>query len=211
MDDAASAPPDAGLPFHTRPMREEDLDEVLVIERASFPNPWPASAFRYDLHRTDYAYYLVALPRHTAAPPAEPAPATRRLRFFVRPWSPRAGILGYVGLWQLVDEAHICNIAVAPTARGRGVGELLLLRAIQAGGERGMATATLEVRVSNRVAQNLYVKYGFEVVGRRRRYYSDNGEDALIMSTGMITSPEYRYTLQKLEEALAERMQAAGQ
>jgi ribosomal-protein-alanine N-acetyltransferase len=213
MDDAADAGvrTDVDLPFVTRPMLEDDLDEVLVIERASFPNPWPASAFRHDLQRTDYATYLVATPRRPPAVVADPAPSSRWTRFFsARPPARCAGILGYVGMWQLVDEAHICNIAVAPAARGRGVGELLLLRVIQAGGERGMATATLEVRVSNHVAQNLYVKFGFEVVGRRRRYYSDNGEDALIMSTGLITSPEYRYTLRKLEETLVERMRAAG-
>jgi len=190
-------------------MREEDLDEVMVIERASFPNPWPASAFRYDLERADYACYLVATPRRPPAVVAEKSPP-HWARLFYRPPAPPAHIVGYVGFWQLVDEAHICNIAVAPAARGQGIGELLLLRAIRAAIARGMSLATLEVRVSNAVAQNLYRKYGFEVAGRRRRYYSDNGEDALIMSTGRINSPEYLYTLDKLEAALTARMLGRG-
>jgi len=202
----------ADIPYVTRPMKLDDIDEVIVIERASFPSPWPASAFRYDLLRTDYAYYLVVVPRQApAAVRREPAPAASSLwqRLWRRePAAPPAGIVGYVGFWLLVDEAHICNIAVAPQWRGRGLGELLLLRAIQAAGERGMAVATLEVRVGNTVAQNLYRKFGFEVVGQRKHYYSDNGEDALIMTTGLLNSPTYQHTLRSLERELTARLRA---
>jgi len=201
---------DPQFPFVTRPMQESDLDEVLVIERASFSNPWPASAFRYDLGRADYAYYMVVTPRQPAPAMVDAPPATGWTRFFGRrPAAPLAGILGYVGFWLLVDEAHICNIAVAPAQRGRGLGELLLLRTIQAAEQKGMLMVTLEVRVSNIAAQKLYVKFGFEVVGRRRRYYSDNGEDALIMSTGLITSPQYHRTLDNIAKALYERLKSA--
>ena len=92
-------------------------------------------------------------------------------------------MLGYAGLWLLIDEAHISTIAVAPEWRGRGLGELLLASLLERAISIGADVATLEVRASNLVAQNLYRKYRFTVVGVRKGYYTDNFEDALVMTT----------------------------
>ena len=154
------------ISYLVRRMDLEDLDEVLAIERATFPLPWPASAFRYDLTRNEHAHYFVATPRRPL--PVENAPSIgRRWWRSVRRDEPARSrtILGYTGYWSLVDEAHIANLAVAPAWRGRGLGELLLIRVLDHAVEMGLNVATLEVRVGNRVAQQLYRKYGFEVVG----------------------------------------------
>jgi [ribosomal protein S18]-alanine N-acetyltransferase len=194
-------------PYLVRPMRLEDLDEVLRIEQASFPVPWPASAFRYDLTKNHYAYYFVAARRA----PLTDRPADAGLKsFWQRLWSgdtsSAAPILGYIGYWCLVDEAHIANIAVAEDWRGRGLGELLMIAVLDHALAQGMTVVTLEVRVSNQVAQALYQKFGFVVAGNRRRYYSDNGEDALIMTTEPIASEPYQARLAELKRALADRL-----
>lgn len=157
------------LAVEIRPMRVEDIPAVLDIEARALPRPWPPGALRHEIEANPQAAYFVA-----------------RLR------SEAGRVVGYAGLWMQVDEAHISMIAVDPTLQRRGVGEQLLLRladhALAAGAER----LTLEVRASNRAAQALYARYGFEVVGRRERYYSDNNEDALIMTTGPIREAAWR-------------------
>jgi ribosomal-protein-alanine N-acetyltransferase len=141
----------------------------------------------------------------------EPKPVSwlnRLLRTTPPSPSPSGPVLGYAGFWALVDEAHLANIAVAPEWRGRGLGELLLVTVIDRAVELGLAVVTLEVRVSNLRAQKLYRKYGFEVVGERRHYYSDNGENAYIMTTGIITSAAYQRRLAELKEALHAKLRA---
>ncbi len=106
--------------------------------------------------------------------------------------------MGYLGLWYMVDEAHIVAIATHPAYRRRGIGERLLARALELARERDAKTVTLEVRVSNEPAQRLYEKYGFRRVGLRPRYYTDNGEDALIMTTPPLDDPAYEELLEHL-------------
>ena len=106
----------------------------------------------------------------------------------------------------MVDEAHISTIATMREWRGRGIGELLLVAMIDEAQSLGAEKVTLEVRVSNLVAQNLYRKYGFKVEGRRRRYYSDNGEDALIMTTPPLYEEAYEQMLGKLKQSLLARL-----
>ena len=120
-------------------------------------------------------------------------------------------VVGYGGIWLTVDEGHITTIATAPEVRGQGVGELVLNGLIDAARDLGASLLTLEVRVSNMVAQNLYLKYGFEAKGTRRRYYTDNNEDALIMWAGPITSPAYQQRLHELRMQLAERLRAQAE
>ena len=115
---------------------------------------------------------------------------------------PRPPIIGFAGIWLMVDEAHLVTIAVAPGQRGKGLGELLLVTMIDLACILGATVMTLEVRVSNHVAQSLYRKYGFKNEGVRRRYYSDNGEDALIMTTDNLTSASYQAHYQELKRAL---------
>src|SRR5205085_12524748 len=118
-------------------------------------------------------------------------------------------IVGYSGIWVMTDEAHVTTIASHPEMRGRGVGELLLVSLIHRATEIGARWMTLEVRASNMVAQNLYRKYTFKEMGIRRRYYSDNGEDALVMWTDALDSDSFLETLEQNERQLAERLGSA--
>ena len=115
-------------------------------------------------------------------------------------------IVGYAGLWLMVDEAHITTFAVAPRHRRQGIGQVMLLHLLGLAESVGASVATLEVRVSNTSAQRLYQKYGFRPVGVRTRYYTDNNEDALIMTTDELTSPGMRHRVARLATALADRL-----
>jgi len=187
----------ASVPFRLDPMRWEDIPEVMEIERRAFSMPWPMRAYEQELLRNPNAHYLVLRPREVrAAAPVLPPP--------------RWPILGYGGFWLVPDEAHISTIAIDTPWRGRGLGELTFLALVEEAIARGANLITLEVRVSNTVAQNLYRKYGLEVVGRRPRYYRDNNEDALVMSLEGARSPAYRERLEALKARLWARLQSAG-
>ncbi len=157
------------------PMTTADIAAVLEIERRSFPTPWPRDAYVHELDHNRTAVYLVA----------------RRDEV----------IAGYAGMWVVMDEAHITTIAVDPPVRGQGIGERLLIGLIDRARERGARWIQLEVRRSNIVAQSLYRKYGFRDVGIRRHYYSDNGEDALVMWTGNIWEEESQQRYKALRAA----------
>ena len=138
-----------------RRMKPEDVDEVAAIEQATFARPWSRESFRQEMERNKAARYMVAL---------------------------RDGkIIGYAGAWIILDESHITNIAVAEAERGKGIGRRLTEALLQYISNLGAAYATLEVRVSNERAQRLYSSLGFVSVGKRKRYYEDNGEDAFLM------------------------------
>ncbi len=157
-------------------MTLDDVAGVQEVERASFPVPWPANAFRHELTQNRNARYIVARDDEL--------------------------IVGYAGLWLMVDEAHITTFAVLPEWRRRRIGERMLQRLFDVAEEMGAEWLTLEVRVSNLPAQLLYEKYGFRRAGVRRRYYSDNNEDALIMWTDRIRDRAVRERLAKLKRAL---------
>ncbi|WP_026369717.1 ribosomal protein S18-alanine N-acetyltransferase [Kallotenue papyrolyticum] len=205
--------------FFIEAMRESDIPRVQEIERQSFSTPWSAATYLRELRSPEYARYIVARASRTRVPLDTYPQAARRtwlntlLPFrhaTTAPASPYP-VVGYGGIWLSVDEAHITTIASAPEVRGRGVGELLLNGLIDLALECGASFMTLEVRVSNQVAQNLYLKYGFEARGVRRRYYTDNNEDALIMWTGDLRSAEYQARLRQLRMALAERLKRQEQ
>jgi|TARA_B100000378_G_scaffold80526_1_gene63146 ribosomal-protein-alanine N-acetyltransferase len=109
-------------------------------------------------------------------------------------------IAGYVSVWYQGDEAHITEIAVREGLRGNGIGELLLIGSLREAVEYGSKVMTLEARISNFIAQRLYEKYGFKNVGTRKAYYSDNREDAVIMTTNPIQSEEYQSMFRDLQE-----------
>ena len=157
-------------------MRLDDLDAVHQIELASFSAPWPPNAYRSELETNRLASYLVA----------------------------RAGdeIVGYGGMWLMVDEAHITTFAVHPTWRRQRIGERLLLAFLDLAIDRHAREATLEVRLSNLGARRLYEKYGFRPVGLRPRYYSDDGEDALIMTTDPLADSAFRDRIDRLRTEL---------
>ena len=147
-----------------RPMQHSDLPAVLAIEETVFgDDAWPRSFFERDLANEHSTYVVLELMGDDQG-------------------AQRAELAGYAGYWLLEDEANLMNIAIAPAWQGRGLGEHLLLATLAEMHARGAAFCTLEVRVSNARAQGLYHKVGFTVTGRRKRYYQDNGEDALLMA-----------------------------
>ena len=138
-----------------RRMRLWDVDAVCAIENATFAMPWSRESFLQELERNVAARYLVA--------------------------EKDGRVIGYAGAWIILDESHITNIAITPEERGQGVGRKLTEALMQYLSNLGAVYATLEVRVSNERAQHLYKSLGFVSVGKRKRYYEDNGEDAWLM------------------------------
>jgi ribosomal-protein-alanine N-acetyltransferase len=167
-------------------MTLDDLPEVHRIERASFSVPWPDDAYRSELTANRLASYLVVRADGVA------------------------GVVAYGGIWLMVDEAHVTTFAVDPAWRRQGVGETLLVALLDLAVARRAREATLEVRLSNLPARRLYEKYGFRPVGLRPRYYSDNGEDALIMTTEPLTGVLMRRRLATLRAALDAAPPPAG-
>ena len=201
------------------PMGLEDINQVLEVDRESYTLPWPASAYRREiLHNRNARYYVLReVPdedRHLRAHARDDQRARLPWGFFRRTVRPEndggattGHIVGYAGMWMMLDEAHITTIAVREALRGRGLGELLLARLIEAAGDEGAHRVTLEVRVSNESAQNLYRKYGFLQEGIRPRYYSDNNEDAYIMSTGAINQQSYLAMFESHVQRLQQRFE----
>ena len=209
--------PGEGLDFAVEPMRLSDVPTVLAIERISFSSPWSARAYRYELVRNDRSHYFVLRHRggqpvqSDACPPARRPGKSGPLGLFahlcqILRRQPGGGIVGYGGFWMSGHRAHISTLAVAPQWRRRGLGLLLVLHMLDCATALGMRTVTLEVRVSNHAAQNLYQKCGFKPSGLQRGYYRDNGEDALLMSTPSLTRPTYQAHLASLWEELQERL-----
>lgn len=149
------------LAVKLRPMTLPDIDAVLRIESASFPTPWPRDAFFYELARPDRSVCRVA-----ECTQSDKAPK----------------IIGDIVVWLAGSIAHVATLAVHPDYRRRGIGACLLANALLTCADRGLAEALLEVREKNRVAQKLYRKFGFEVVGIRPGYYADTGENAVLMA-----------------------------
>lgn len=195
------------LPYTVDRMRMGDLLTVSAIEQAVFASPWSENAFRSELAHHDSARYLVVryLPW---LPPSSRQTGGGFLRRLVQMDPLDTSLLGYGGYWRVVDEGHICTLAVHPAWRGRGLGELLLLSLIETAIKQGADVMTLEVRVSNLIAQNLYAKFGFEQVGRRKDYYAEEHEDAWIMTTGAIRSTAYRRMLTERRQQLRQRLLA---
>jgi ribosomal-protein-alanine N-acetyltransferase len=198
--------------YALRPMQHDDIPVVQAIERDSFPSAWPQTAYERELRRNRMARYIVLVDQD--APPyvaQTPAPAGWLERLLGRrrqrkPSPPADGeIVGFVGIWLLVDEAHIVTIAVRPDRRQERLGELLLCATVDLARAARASAVTLEVRLSNAVAQNLYEKYGFLKVGRRPRYYSDNHEDALIMTTEPIDAEPWSGRYAALREQVLAR------
>ena len=203
-----------GLPYVIEPMQLRNVAEVMEIERLSFPSPWSARAYRYELRENNLSHYLVARPQRPLVK-KEPGFWARlrrerlveRLQRSLGVAAPTGGnILGYGGFWLMAGEAHISTIAVRPEWRRRGIGELLLVAMLERAVELGADLATLEVRVSNIAAQSLYQKYGFAKVGLRPHYYRDRGEDALIMTTKHLTSAAFQSGFQRLKAELRQKL-----
>lgn len=158
------------------PMRESDISTVQEIERRIFSSPWPRNAYFRELNSRNTAYYIV-LRRQTGPQMGE--------------------IIGYAGMWRMYDEAHVTTIGVREDLQGSGYGRVLFSGLVQAAYEMGAKWITLEVRASNEHAMRMYEGFGFKVIGRRRGYYTDNGEDALVMWSDSIYAPRFRGVLER--------------
>ncbi|WP_438347568.1 ribosomal protein S18-alanine N-acetyltransferase [Paenibacillus sp. FA6] len=161
MEQNNKAADDEGVSF--RIMKLEDIPDIMVIEHDAFTLPWTETSFRNELTNNLFARYIV-------------------MESHGKP-------IGYAGMWTIVDEAHITNVAILEAYRGRKLGERLLDELMKTAVQLGMDRMTLEVRVSNSIAQRLYGKKGFKSVGLRKSYYSDNHEDAMIM---WVDLPQYK-------------------
>ena len=199
------------MKVYIEPMRPEDVPEVSEVERRCFTNPWPQSAYRRELRSSQNNSYIVL--RHYLNGEESEAGVEPRGRIGLLPFRRRTTlqqrtdpIIGFAGMWIVMDEAHITTIGVLPEFRGNGLGELLLVTLCTAAMRHGAEWVTLEVRVSNDSAQALYRKYGFTQQGVRRRYYSDNGEDAYIMWSPPLREPEYVRRFHELRNALNARL-----
>jgi ribosomal-protein-alanine N-acetyltransferase len=164
MDERAPLPPREPAGIHERlpagwsvvTLEESDLDEVLVIEEASFTNPWTRQMFQWEMQNAGVSYGYV-------------------LR------TPEWPVAAFCTIWVVMDEIHINNVAVRPQCRGGGVGRVLLEFVLRLGAGLGARRATLEVRRSNKAALKLYDRMGFSVGGVRKNYYANPVEDALIL------------------------------
>lgn len=204
------------LGFSVRPMEEDDIAQAAEIERDAFPSQFPYTTFQQELNNR-IARYLVAWrpdDPHAADRPAGDRPLMRRIIDGARDilqarystWTPgQPFIAGFLGLWYMGDDAHIVSVGVRRDYRARGIGEILLIAAIRQAMRHRASAVTLEVRPSNHVARNLYSKYGFQDCGLRKAYYSDNREDALIMTTAPIDSDAFRDQFEALVESHRER------
>ena len=166
-------------PIGLREMRREDLPRVMEIERECFPTPWHESAYITEMSNRS-AYYIVAcMDEH---------------------------IVGYTGMWVIMDEAHITTLGVDRDYRNCKIGEQLLVGLLDEAIRRGAKRATLEVRQNNEAAHRLYRKYGFAPAAIRHGYYTDNNENALVMWIDNMQTPsyiiKYRALKQRLESEL---------
>lgn len=179
------APP---LPYHIRPMLLSDVDAVMAIERHSFPSAWSEAGYRHELTANQQAHYVV---------------------LEVADKDSGRTLIGYAGHWIVAGEAHVSTIAVASAWRRRGLGAWLLLSIIFHALDCDAGVVSLEVREENHIAQALYARYGFVSVGRRRRYYRDTGEDAILMDLDL-QAQGTREMLHSRRAELWQRLQAEG-
>ena len=214
--------------FYVRPAEHRDAAALSAVEREAFPMQWPPTRFSREVTRRRTSYLAAArelpISDYTGgpfAPQGSPrdseagrgilsriAASLKQISFIdgLRgAEAPRDYIVGFVGIWFIADDAHIVSLGVRPNDHRKGLGELLLLAAFREARRYGMREVTLEVRASNSPAQALYDKYGFREVGLRKRYYIDNGEDAIIMTTPPIANVEYAISLDSLARSHAVR------
>jgi ribosomal-protein-alanine N-acetyltransferase len=195
-----------GTSYIIRRMKYDDIPQVAQIDREAFPGEWvfrSQAAYRQDLDNPSIRYMVACKDKDAteSGPQEKSRPPWFKRLFSQEPrLNTREHIVGFSGFWMMVGEAHIIAIGVKNGYRQLGIGESLLIATIELAQILNANLVTLEVRASNKVAQELYKKYGFQVTGRRLRYYSSDGEDAIIMSTDNITSPSFQASFQRAKE-----------
>jgi ribosomal-protein-alanine N-acetyltransferase len=194
-----------------RPMQYEDIPQVAQIDKEAFPGEWvfrSQSAYKQDLNNPSVRYLVACNQRYVSEPEGQVVqkpPWFKRLFSTDRHLKVPENVVGFSGFWMMMKEAHIIAIGVRDSYRGLGIGEGLLIATIELAQILKATVVTLEVRASNQTAQRLYNKYGFRVTGRRPKYYSSDGEDAIIMSTDNIGSLPFQVSLQDLKKAYTQR------
>jgi ribosomal-protein-alanine N-acetyltransferase len=199
-----------GKHYVIRPMEHGDIPQVAQIDREAFPGEWvfrSQSAYKQDLNNPSVRYVVACEKRDM---PESEQPATQKLPWFKKHFgygrhlNISEDVVGFSGFWMMLREAHIIAIGVRNGYRRLGIGESLLIATIELAQIVNANVVTLEVRASNKIAQELYRKYGFRVIGRRLKYYSSDGEDAIIMSTDNITSVSFQASFRQLKKAHAQ-------
>jgi ribosomal-protein-alanine acetyltransferase len=191
-----------------RPMTAADIRQVRRIERAAYGASTPGTPFEREI-ANGLAQYLVAVERDESPPEEQRVPVgpVRRLLH----WLPGGGgterIVGFVGVWFTVDQLHVVTVAVDPSAQHQGIAQRLLLEVYALATDAELSTIALEVRASNERARGLYEVFGFQRAGTLRSYYSDNGEDAIVMVTPALDTPD---TLALLAHLRAEHARRYG-
>jgi len=182
------------------------LGEVLELDHLCFGGLWTLEAYQRELNSPNSV--LLGLSPSLASPthPSPLAPLFEKPLARLRP-SP---LLAMGCLWAILDEAHITILAVHPHYQRQGLGQAVLLALLQVAADRGLERATLEVRASNQPALSLYQKFGFKIAGRRRRYYKDTNEDALILWRGNLQHPDFYNTLPTWQKSVSDRLSLAG-
>jgi ribosomal-protein-alanine N-acetyltransferase len=165
-------------------MTLDDIPAVQAIEQEIFLSPWPRNAYRRELQQNQLASYIVLREKEE--------------------------IIGYAGLWKMHDEAHVTTVGVRRSDQGKGYGMALMVALIQRAYGMESRWMTLEVRASNYGAMALYEKLGFKVIGRRRGYYTDDGEDAVVMWSDSLLSPAFRQRYETLRERLGQEIAFDG-
>ena len=210
--------------FLIRPMEKKDIRAVSKVERNAFPNLFPYTSFRSELSSPKACYLVACRKIDDSANTRKNKPnnfAQTNTNSVFRNWvmsdmriflvrkflrsNCRMDLAGFVGIWRMLNEAHIVSIAVKSEFRGCGLGELLIIGAIEQAMAMEIDVMTLEVRFSNLVAQNLYSKYGFNKVGVRKNYYSNDREDAVIMTTDTINTSNFLKRFKQLVKFHGER------
>ena len=192
-------------------MKYEDIPQVAQIDREAFPGEWvfrSQSAYRQDLNNPSVRYIVACKKRdlsESGGQAMQKLPWFKRFFSYKRRLNTSEDMVGFSGFWMMMREAHIIAIGVRDGYRQLGIGEGLLIATIELAQILNANVVTLEVRASNKIAQELYEKYGFQAVGRRLRYYSSDGEDAIIMSTDNITSMPFQASFQQLKKAHSQR------
>ena len=204
----------ASMPFAVRPLREADIPQVKAVEKQAFSTLFPPTSFRRELGNRAARYWVVENRDGREKVPSSPPQRGIVRKILHSATGLRArrhedrtsrSIVGFLGTWYAADQAHIVSVGVADGYRRRGIGELLLIAAVEHAISRETETITLEVRESNAAARALYEKYGFAEQGIRKGYYSDNREDAVIMTTGSIQMERYAARVAALKRAHQER------
>jgi ribosomal-protein-alanine N-acetyltransferase len=191
-------------------MEYGDIPQVAQIDREAFPGEWvfrSQSAYKQDLDNPSVRYIVACRKKGEGESGGQMAPKPpwfKRLFSYERHLNTPGDIVGFSGFWMMVGEAHIIAIGVRNVYRQLGIGEGLLIATIELAQMLNAKIVTLEVRASNKIARELYRKYGFQVVGRRPKYYSSDGEDAIIMSTDNITSPAFQASFRQLKRDYAQ-------